>query len=82
MRDRAVKRTWDNRVSQGRIVHWLACNHYVQVEYVQVARMTEAEVIAALTRSTVPCPFCPDPTPEQARESKTPQQLYREAGEP
>jgi hypothetical protein len=79
MRGQPVKRVVDASETQGRFILHLECGHYVSVGSLQV--LTDSELSDRLAAATEwPCAACPDPPPT-VRE-KTPQQLWKEAGEP
>lgn len=73
MRLRRVKRIFDNRTTQQRIVLELECRHYAAIGEEQ------PEFLRAQGGgfSSWPCVVCPD-----VPEEKTPRELWREAGEP
>jgi len=60
-----------------RAVVWLACNHKVSIRHEAMVQYPGLDDLKWFM-----CPFCPDPVPEVTRLEKTPQQLWKEAGEP
>lgn len=86
MRNQPIKRCVDALRTQGRFVLYLACGHYASVPVSALDLEFNPELVTRLqaadsgTETLWPCIACPDPPPV-VRE-KTPQDLWREAGEP
>ena len=67
---------------QQRVVLWLACNHKVSIDHLTLLRRPDLQRELKSGRRDWDCPFCPDPPPEDPRQTKSAAQLYKEAGEP
>lgn len=81
MRAQKLLRVVDAMATQNRVILWLACEHKVSVT--AQAMMKEGWNVQRIKdQPWAMCPFCPDPPPENPQAVKTPQQLFKEAGEP
>jgi len=74
MRIQKVKRVLDLRASQQRVNFILECGHSIF--------MDDTIHEDLLTVPALICDRCPDLTPLEIRGEKSPQQLWKEAGEP
>lgn len=81
MRAQKIVRVIDARASQDRVILWLACEHKVNITAIDMAK-NGWNVDRIKDHPEAMCPFCPDPPPEDPQAVKTPQQLWKEAGEP
>jgi hypothetical protein len=81
MRAQKIVRVVDALAAQQRAILWMACGHKVTVTEMEL-RMQGWNIQRIKEQPHAMCPFCPDPPPEDQQAAKTPQQLYKEAGEP
>jgi hypothetical protein len=82
VRTQKITKVVDALVNQQRVILWLQCHHKVSITQLQLASMPKGYLEAVTRSGEYDCPFCPDPSPEQVRENKSVNQLWREAGEP